>query len=264
MLVRTCLLAAVATSLVASSVSSAAPVKKDRRYYEKQGSMVWEVKTDQKLMALTFDDGPDLQETSDILDLLQQYDIKATFFVVGKRVAQYPQITKRIVTEGHEIANHTYRHTFFRLPASAREVKDEIERTEQEIVKATGKHSVLFRPPGGTYDETVVQAAHDMGLFPVLWSWHQDTKDWARPGTRKIINHVLRNARNGDIVLFHDHVEGKSQTIEALKEILPVLKERGFHLITVSELMEAAQLERPSDLKDRLEPKIPFSSPGPS
>lgn len=215
-------------------------IKKDRSYYEQKGEMIWEVHTDQKVIALTFDDGPDPIETCAILDLLKRYEARSTFFVIGKRVAQFPDVVQRVINEGHEVANHTYSHDFFHLPASKRLVRDEIERTEQAIMKATGKRTFLFRPPGGIYDETIIQVSNEMGLVPIMWSWHQDTEDWRRPGVRRIINKVLNNVRNGDIILFHDHVEGKTQTVAALEAILPELQKRGYKMVPVSELIRSA------------------------
>ncbi|GGD75473.1 polysaccharide deacetylase family protein [Paenibacillus nasutitermitis] len=229
--------------LLFANEADGAPMKKDRFYYEKKGEMIWEVQTKQKVMALTFDDGPDPVQTLEILDLLKQYDAKCTFFVVGKRVKQYPDIMKRVSAEGHEIANHTYSHAYFRIPSSGRQVREEIERTENEIFKLIGRKSVLFRPPGGVYDDTIVKVSNQMGLVPIMWSWHQDTRDWSRPGVQRIRNKVLENARNGDIVLFHDHVQGKTQTTAALKVILPELKARGYRFITVSELMKCSITE---------------------
>ncbi|CAH1208997.1 Peptidoglycan-N-acetylglucosamine deacetylase [Paenibacillus plantiphilus] len=244
MLVRNCLIGILSVMvLLAAAETNGQPLKKDRFYYEKKGEMIWEVQTKQKLIALTFDDGPDPVQTNEILDLLEQYDAKCTFFVVGKRVSQYPEIAKRIVAEKHEIANHTYSHTYFHIPAAENIVRNEIERTEDEIYKATGRKSVLFRPPGGKYDETIIKVSNGMGLVPVMWSWHQDTQDWRRPGVQHILNKVLRNARNGDIVLFHDHVQGKSQTIRALELILPELHARGFRMVTVSELIKSSIAE---------------------
>ncbi|MCQ6558574.1 polysaccharide deacetylase family protein [Paenibacillus mendelii] len=244
MLARIGLIGMISLSvLLMASDADGAPIKKDRFYYENKGEMIWEVQTDQKMIALTFDDGPDRVQTNEILDLLHRFDAKSTFFVVGKRVAQYPDLLRRVVEEGHEVANHTYNHIYFKLPASEEIVRQEIESTEKEIFQATGLKSSLFRPPGGTYDDRIVQVSNRMGLMPVMWSWHQDTRDWSRPGIRKIVDKVLQNARNGDIVLFHDHVQGKSQTIPALEIILPELKARGFRLVTVSELIKSSVSE---------------------
>ncbi|WP_253298091.1 polysaccharide deacetylase family protein [Paenibacillus sp. MSJ-34] len=210
---------------------------KGRNYYESRGDIVWDVPTDRKMIALTFDDGPDPRYTPDILDLLRKYDAKATFFVIGKRIGNYPDIVRREVKEGHELANHTYSHTYFSGSYSVDKIKKEIEQAHDLIVRTTGYKPQLFRPPGGYYNDSIIEAAKKQGYLVVLWSWHQDTKDWRSPGVNQIVNKVLRNARNGDIILFHDHVEGKSNTVEALKIILPALKKRGYSFVTVSELI---------------------------
>lgn len=242
-----CSILCVSLLAVPNSTASA-PVKKDRFYYENKGEVYWEVRTDQKMIALTFDDGPDPQQTIEILEILKQYDVKATFFAVGEKIAKYPEIAKKIVTEGHELGNHTYHHRMFRLPANADTVRAEMDQTEQEIVRATGRHSSLFRPPGGIYDETIVNVSKEMGLTPIMWSWHQDTHDWSRPGVRKIVNKVLKNARSGDIVLFHDYVSGGSQTTTALKEILPELQRQGYRMVTVSELIKPPIISVPDPI----------------
>ncbi len=230
----------VATALLSATLLNhvqAAPQNKNREYYEARGDIVWEVPSDEKIIALTFDDGPDPADTPAILDLLKQYEAKATFFVVGKRVEMYPELAKREIVEGHEIANHTYSHSYFRKRMGGEKIKNEILKAEQAIFTTTGEKPHLFRPPGGYYSENVVDASKKNGYLVVMWSWHQDTEDWNKPGVNKIVNKVLKNARNGDIVLFHDYVEGKSQTLEALKQVLPELKERGYRFVTVSELL---------------------------
>ncbi|WP_127532931.1 polysaccharide deacetylase family protein [Paenibacillus kobensis] len=258
--VRTWLAAAACVLLLVPAVphqADAVPVKKDRYYYESRGDVIWEVKTNHPLIALTFDDGPDPKQTNQILDLLKQYEARCTFFVVGKRVEAFPDTALRIVKEGHEIANHTYNHTYFQN-SSAQQIQTELKRTEEAIRKATGQHSVLFRPPGGMFNERLVATANGMGLKPILWSWHQDTRDWVRPGVWQITNKVLRNAHNGDIVLFHDHVDGKTQTITALETILPELHRRGFRFVTVSELMKDSVSRTPPSLTP---PPFPSSAP---
>ncbi|KAI7261162.1 hypothetical protein KC345_g9871 [Hortaea werneckii] len=217
---------------------------KTRYYYEERGDMIWEVHTSQKVIALTFDDGPDPFETEGILEVLHDYHAKCTFFAIGKRIAAYPDVARRVISEGHELANHTYNHVYFKTPISGQQIQKELELTENEIVKVSGKHSSLFRPPGGMYDETMIDVSNSMGLKPVLWSWHQDTRDWNRPGIWNISSRVIRNARSGDIVLFHDHVHGQSQTKEALKIILPELEKRGFRFVTVSELIRLSDAQQ--------------------
>ncbi|GGA03604.1 polysaccharide deacetylase family sporulation protein PdaB [Paenibacillus marchantiophytorum] len=212
---------------------SAAP-KKDRAYYETRGDIVWEIRTDEKVLALTFDDGPHPTYTAQILELLKQYEAKATFFVVGNKIKLYPDVLSQTLSEGHEIANHTYSHAYL---GQKNNIKKEINDTEALIYATTGRRSQLFRPPGGFYNERLVQIVRDEGYKMIMWSWQLDTKDWDTPGVNKIVNRVLNNANNGNIVLFHDYIEGPTQTIAALKIILPELKSRGYRMITVSELL---------------------------
>ncbi|WP_027086916.1 polysaccharide deacetylase family protein [Cohnella panacarvi] len=229
--------ALVACLLLSSQTPAWSAPSNSRDYYEARNEIVWEVPTKEKVIALTFDDGPDSEDTPAILDLLRQYEAKATFFVVGKRVEEYPDLVIRESLEGHEIANHTYSHPYFNRRDSSQKIRKEMEQTNDAIVQVTGQQPHLFRPPGGYYSEQLVRVSKYFHYRIVLWSWHQDTEDWNKPGVDKIVNKVLNNARNGDIALFHDHVQGSTQTIAALERILPELKRRGFRFVTVSELL---------------------------
>ncbi|WP_336789034.1 polysaccharide deacetylase family protein [Paenibacillus sp. MMO-177] len=215
---------------------SAPVATKDRAYYEKRGEIIWEVPGENKRIALTFDDGPYPKTTEPILDLLKEYHAKATFFVVGNRVESFPETIKREIAEGHEVANHTFNHYFLQKKNYAT-VQNEIMKTEQALEKVTGKKPLLFRPPGGFYNDQMLAIAKKNGYTTVLWSWHQDTNDWRSPGVQKIVNKVLNNARNGDIILLHDYVPRSVQTVEALKIILPELQRRGYEMVTVSDLI---------------------------
>lgn len=212
----------------------------DRRYYESTGEVLWEVPTEQKIVALTFDDGPDPDNTADILDLLKQYNAKATFFAVGEKVSRNPELAKREAEEGHELANHTYHHLFL-SNQSIGKLEKEILDTEKVIREATGQRPTLFRPPGGIYNDRLIALARQHGYLVVMWSWQHDTKDWSRPGVGKIVSRVLNQLENGNIVLMHEYVEGGSQTVEALKTILPELNKRGYQMVTVSELIKYKQ-----------------------
>ncbi|KJK31804.1 polysaccharide deacetylase family protein [Paenibacillus polymyxa] len=227
-----------------TSYASPAPTK-GRAYYEERGDIVWEVPTHRKLIALTFDDGPDESNTPAILDLLQKYDAKATFFVVGSRVEKLPHLVKREREEGHEVGNHTFLHSSFQY-ISRNKALSELNQGQASIVQATGAGTHLFRPPGGSYNDTLVKLSKEKGLKIILWSWHQDTLDWRKPGVHRIAGKVLRNARNGDIVLMHDYVHQSTQTVDALKIILPELKRRGYSFVTVSELL--SNREKPDGL----------------
>ncbi|GAA4881249.1 polysaccharide deacetylase family sporulation protein PdaB [Paenibacillus vulneris] len=224
-----------------STTITAAPGK-GRPYFEKRGEVVWEVPTEEQVIALSFDDGPDPEDTPIILDLLKEYGVKATFFIIGNKAELYPDLVKREADEGHELANHTYRHLYFNKRVSENRLQDELRKTQDAIFKASGQRPHLFRPPGGYYNETLVRIARKEGFTIVMWSWHQNTMDWNTPGVSKITSTVLNNARNGDIVLFHDYVEGQTQTIAALKTILPELKKRGYRFVTISELLSYSKL----------------------
>ncbi|CAI6028472.1 Peptidoglycan-N-acetylglucosamine deacetylase [Paenibacillus sp. JJ-100] len=236
--------------MMLSSLSSSAyakPVQKNRQYYEERGEIVWEVPTQNKLIALTFDDGPDPVQTPEILAILKQYQAKATFFVLGKWAEKYPNIIKQEQLEGHEIANHTFAHTYAVRSTVASQYMKDIEAAEASIVEAGVERPLLFRPPGGYYNEMVINAAKQKGYTIILWSWHQDTRDWALPGVSAIVSKVLKNAHNGDIVLFHDKIVGKSHTIDALRKILPKLQEQGYQFVTVSELLAVKAREAAKD-----------------
>lgn len=116
-------------------------------------------------------------------------------FCYRQKIAAYPEVAKQVIAEGHELANHTYNHVYFKKPISEQQILQELELTEKEIIKISGKHSSLFRPPGGMYDDTLIDVSNNMGLKPVLWSWHQDTRDWNRPGVWSIYSKVIRNAK---------------------------------------------------------------------
>ncbi|NTZ20217.1 chitooligosaccharide deacetylase [Paenibacillus sp. JMULE4] len=198
--------------------------------------VVWNVETDQKLIALTFDDGPNPVYTPQILDLLNQYGAKGTFFVIGKRVQMYPAIAIREVNEGHEIANHTFDHHYLKNFPPERLI-EEIRQTQEVIFDITEQMPHVFRPPGGFYNDALLQSVKKDQLTVVMWSWYQDTQDWKKPGVDKIVRQVLDNAHNGDIVLFHDLQGDCTQTVEALKQILPELTRRGYQFVTVSDLI---------------------------
>ncbi|WP_106768266.1 polysaccharide deacetylase family protein [Paenibacillus faecalis] len=235
------LLFLITVSILAPSVNATpSTFSKKRDYYEQRGDIVWEVPTPKKVIALTFDDGPHQESTTKILDLLKKHNAKATFFVVGNRVEKHPEIVKRQFEEGHEIGNHSYSHpSFERINGSL--IATELTKTQEVIYKTIGEKPTLFRPPGGSYNESIVQFGKSSGLLMILWSWHQDTLDWKKPGVDKIVNKVLKNAHNGDIVLMHDFVLNSSQTYDALEIILPELKKRGYSFVTVSELLSFRQ-----------------------
>ena len=189
---------------------------------------------DEMKIALTFDDGPDGKITDEILDILDEYGIKATFFVIGKNCEEHPEILERIANNGHEIGNHTYSHPHLTGLNRSR-LSQELRKTEEIVFNITGTKTNLFRPPEGVYSELIAQTCDSLGYRAILWS--VDTTDWRSPDADKIVGTVLDNASPGVIILCHDYIAGKSNTPAALRKFIPCLIEQGYVFVTVSELI---------------------------
>ncbi|MEG0471323.1 MAG: polysaccharide deacetylase family protein [Solibacillus sp.] len=207
---------------------------KGRKYYEETGQMVWEVDTNEKIVALTFDDGPHNKYTPEILNLLNKYHAKATFFIVGKNAEKNPEIISRMHEEGHEIANHTYSHP---TKIKTEDLLEEIQVTSDVLFSITGEIPKLFRPVGGQYTDEMINAVTEKGYKVVMWSWHLDTEDWKNPGVDKINQKVINGVGNGNVVLFHDGGANRTQTVQALEKILENLETQGYKFVTISELL---------------------------
>ena len=182
------------------------------------------------MIALSFDDGPNKKTTIPILDILKKYNSAATFFVLGNRVSNNADILKRMLEEGSEIGNHSYNHKELTKLSSA-ELMDQITKTQDAVIAATGITPKLMRPTFGSYDDNLKS---NVGMPLVLWS--VDTLDWKSRDAKKVTDHVLSNVKDGDIVLMHDIYDS---TAEAVKLLVPQLIDRGYQLVSVSELFEA-------------------------
>jgi len=187
-----------------------------------------------KRIALTFDDGPSLY-TPDVLRILRRYDARATFFQLGQEVQRYPDEARRILKLGHELANHSTRHSMY--PGYS-----DMRTTNRIIERATGFRPCLFRPPGGAVSSSVLSAAAEAKLKVV--NWDIDTNDWRLPGSGSILGQIS-NARSGSIVLLHDGGGPRSQTVEALAAGIRSLQRRGYELVTVTELLGNRFIYRP-------------------
>lgn len=192
-----------------------------------------------KVIALTFDDGPDEDFTPQILDILKKNNAKATFFVVGQKVGWNPEIVKRAFDEGHEIGNHTFMHINV-CNNSTEKLNSEIIKTQEIIKKVTGKEPTWFRPPYRAINESLFNLMKSKDMKVVLWS-DFDARDWSNPGVGNIISTIEKNAKNGSIVLLHDYNSirnDKSQTIKALECIIPELQKQGYEFVTISDLVK--------------------------
>lgn len=183
--------------------------------------------TSAKKVALTFDDGPHQKNTIEILDLLDQYDAKATFFMLGNRVDFYPDIAKMVADKGHEIGNHTWNHKDL-TTLNKEEGIQEVEKTNEIIRNATGRESTVFRPPYGAVNEQVQNAISSRAVF-----WTIDTLDWKSRNPNEILKIVQENVKDGSIILMHDI---HATSVQAVEPILKYLKAEGYELVTVSEL----------------------------
>ena len=185
------------------------------------------------VVALTFDDGPKEETTSKILDVLEKYNAHATFFVMGQEAKKFPEILQRQIANGHEIGNHTYSHKSL-TKLSKKAMFSEIRRTNSIIEDATGQSVKLVRTPYGAVNQNV----EDTLKYPFI-HWSVDTKDWQTKSVSKTIDAVLKNAADGDIILMHDIYPW---TAKAVETIVPELIDRGFSLVTVSEMFDLKNL----------------------
>ncbi|WP_067729624.1 polysaccharide deacetylase family protein [Oceanobacillus damuensis] len=193
---------------------------------------------EQNKIALTFDDGPDPRFTDDVLDVLDQYNVPGTFFVMGSRAIAYPEIVERMNNEGHVIGNHTYFHPNLVEEGDLATLEREVTRTEDVLNDIIGYRTSLFRPPYGfLYDELVEKLA-EMQYLVIGWS--VDALDWEEDPPEVIASNVLDNVQPGAIILMHDGADwdgDRSNTIESLDQIIPILQEQGYEFVTVPELL---------------------------
>ena len=185
-------------------------------------------------IALTFDDGPHPKYTPEILDILKKYDVKATFFLIGENVALYPELVKRILSEGHEIGNHTFTHRKIG-EYTEYQLSDEMEHCEAVIYEVVEYQPKLFRPPGGRLDNKVRKLAQAFDYKVILWNI--DTRDWAHESADAIKKNVIENIEAGSIILMHDYISSPSPTTIALELFIPRLLEEGYSFSVVSELL---------------------------
>jgi len=200
---------------------------------------IWAGLPSEAEVALTFDDGPSPLYTPQILDLLAKYQAHATFFVLGCKVEKYPWLVKEMLRRGHEVGNHSLTHPrLTKTDQLAREKELETTRLDLELLGCPHKH-MLIRPPYSAFDDRLVSYAAHTGRQLVLWSI--DSGDWRGLDAPAIEQNVLTRVRNGSIIVMHDSDEknraDRRPTVEALKTILPVLRHRGYKLVTIDEVM---------------------------
>jgi peptidoglycan/xylan/chitin deacetylase (PgdA/CDA1 family) len=182
-----------------------------------------------KVIALTIDDGPSPVYTPQVLQILQKYKITASFSMIGENVTYYPELAREVADAGHMIVNHTWNHADL-APLSAAQTAAEIARATDAIHTAVGHTPKMFRAPYGAWSRAVLEYCASEHLTPLDWS--VDPRDWARPGVREIVTNIMANTRTGSIILEHDGGGNRSETVAALKIVIPRLLDQGYHFTT--------------------------------
>ena len=188
--------------------------------------------TNEKLIALTFDDGPHPEFTSKILAVLKQHQAKATFFVIGKHIHLNESIIKQIDSEGHTIGNHTFSHSFFIDFESTKGFKKELNDTADLVKSITGKQMKLFRPPYGVTTPNLAKASRALNYHVI--GWNIRSMDTTGDNKEVILNRVKQQLKPGAIVLFHDTSE---KTVEVLEQTLLFAKQNGFKIVSLQSLL---------------------------
>jgi peptidoglycan-N-acetylglucosamine deacetylase len=205
------------------------------RTFQFFGGLVNQVTTSEKVVALTFDDGPAIH-TDEILTILKAENVKGTFFLTGNEIEKYPNDAKRIAEEGHEIGNHSYSHQRMVLKSPSF-IKEEIEKTDELIRQIGYKGEIHFRPPFGKKLFVLPYYLDKHDRKSITWSIEPETYPEVAADSTKIAEHVIDNIEPGSIILLHVMYESRRESLHSVKEMITSLKEQGYKLVTVSELL---------------------------
>ena len=192
---------------------------------------VYNVDTQEKVLSISFDAAWGSAHTEKILDILDEYDVRTTFFLVGFWSEKYPELVQEIVLRGHEIGNHSATHPHMSKLSEA-QIKEELKKASDLVEHITGKPTTLFRPPYGEYNDAVVRVSRDEGYECV--QWNVDSLDWKFQNTDRIVRRVEKDVKDGDIILMHDIFP---TSVEAALRIVDDLQKRGYEFVTVEELL---------------------------
>jgi len=211
--------------------------------WKDQNLVITDVKTDQKVISLTFDDGPDPKNTPIVLDVLKKHNTPATFFLVGSRAEKYPELVKRIANEGHEIGNHSMNHSNYN-GKTIEFLRNDIKQCNEIIHKICGQRPVLYRPPGGYLSYDLVSLTQKEKVKIAYWTYQQDSKDWKSSSKApQISNHIIKNLKPGQIIILHDGSSNGLESAKALDLLIPELKHMSYNLVTMGELIRLGNKE---------------------
>lgn len=192
---------------------------------------VYSVETQEKKVAVTFNCAWEAEDIPEIISLLEKYEAKATFFILGQWAKENPSAVKMIAEAGHEIGTHSNTHPDM-AKISVEKIREELLRSCEHIEKACGIKPELFRAPSGSYSGELIKTASEMGFMTIQWD--VDSRDWKNKTAAEMVESVTKNVRKGSIILFHS---GKENTLKALPQILEILKNGGYEFVKVSDLI---------------------------
>jgi polysaccharide deacetylase family sporulation protein PdaB len=192
---------------------------------------IYSVETDEKKVAISFDCAWGVEHTDKLLQIMEQNDVKCTFFAVQFWVEKYPEYVQKIVNAGHEIGTHSRTHPYM-SKLSEEEIRDELTTSSAAIERLTGKKVTLFRPPYGDYNNVLIDTCENMGIYPIQWD--VDSLDWKNLSGTEIAMRIINGVKNGSIILCHNN---GLHTAEALPLIFSTLKNRGYKFVPISELI---------------------------
>ena len=192
---------------------------------------IYKVDRDDQKVSITLDGTWGADYTEDILAIFEEHDIETTFFFAGYWLEKYPNLVKKIAVKGHEIGNHTYTHPHCNK-LNKEKMVEELKKTSDLIENLIGKRPEYFRPPYGEYNNDVIRTANEEGYQVIQWSL--DSHDWMEPGEEYIMNRILNNISSGEIILMHNNAP---DTPEVLKKLIPKLKEKGYEIVPLSEMV---------------------------
>ena len=197
------------------------------------------VQTEAPKVSLSFDAAWGNEDTNDLLSILAKHNIKTTFFMTGGWVESYPEDVKAISDAGHDLGNHSENHKQM-SQLSAEECKDEIQKVHDKVKELNGKDMILFRPPGGDYNDTLIEAANGLGYHVIQWD--VDSLDWKDYGADAIVSKVVDHPHlgNGSIILMHN---GATYTKDALEQVITGLTDKGYEIVPISELIYTENYE---------------------
>jgi peptidoglycan/xylan/chitin deacetylase (PgdA/CDA1 family) len=198
-------------------------------------------------LALTYDDGPNDPHTLRLLEVLATYDVRATFFLIGRYVRQHPEIVREIVNAGHVVGNHSFGHPLL-IFKSAAEIRQELSDCRAALQDTIGEHSNFFRPPFGGRRPAVLRIARELGLVPIMWN--VTGFDWNAPPSAVIEQKVAKQIRGGDVILLHDggHKQmgaDRAQTVLATDRLIAKYKSEGYEFVTVPQMMQQNSIGAP-------------------